>query len=143
MGRSLADDAHADFEAAVDWNLDALAFTVAEDFTNEVEQTVRLFESFPNAGNVSPHKTRLFTLSKFPYRLVYRTESDHIRIIAFAHQRRKPRFCREQPPSSVQQILCLLNRGVGRFTFSDAGAGCPQGDRPSGRKRCSSRSHPG
>ena len=93
-GRSLSDEALADFEAAVDWYLDALTFTAAGDFANEVEQTARLLESFPNAGIVSPHKTGVFTLSKFPYRLVYRAEPDHIRIIAVAHQRRKPRFWR-------------------------------------------------
>ena len=96
MARSFSDEALADFEAAVDWYLDALAFTAAEDFANEVEQTARLLESFPNAGIVSLHKTRVFTLSKFPYRLVYRTEPDHIRIIAVAHQRRKPRFWRDR-----------------------------------------------
>ena len=65
MGRSLSDEALADFEAAVDWYLDALAFTAAEDFANEVEQTARLLESFPNAGTVSTHKTRVFTLANF------------------------------------------------------------------------------
>ena len=94
MRRSLSDEALADLEAAVDWYLDALAFAAAEDFASEVEQTIRLLESFPNAGIEASHKTHVFTLSKFPYRLVYRTEPDHIRIIAVAHQRRKPRFWR-------------------------------------------------
>ena len=70
MRRSLSDEALADFEAAVDWYLDALAFTAAEDFTSEVERTIRLIESFPNAGIEASYKTRVFTLSKFPYRLV-------------------------------------------------------------------------
>jgi toxin ParE1/3/4 len=94
MRRSLSDEALADFEAAVDWYLDALAFVAAEDFADEVEQAIRLIESFPNAGINAPHKTRVFTLRKFPYRLVYRAEPEHVRIIAVAHQRRKPSFWR-------------------------------------------------
>ncbi len=96
MRRSLSDEALADFEAAVDWYLDELAITAAEDIASEVEQTIRLIESFPNAGIKAPYKTHVFTLSKFLCRLVYRAEPDHVRIIAVAHQRRKPRFWRDR-----------------------------------------------
>ena len=94
--RSLSDEALADCEAAVDWYLEALAFTAAEDVVSEVEQTIRLLESLPNAGIEAPHKTRVLTLSKFPCWLVYRTDPDRIRIriITVAHQRRKLRFWR-------------------------------------------------
>lgn len=34
-------------------------------------------------------------LHKFPYKLIYSVEQDHIFIIAFAHQRRRPNYWME------------------------------------------------
>ena len=92
MRISLSDEALADFEAAVDWYLEELAFTAADDFADEFEHALALLQTFPELGAASQYKTRAFTLPKFPYSLIYRVFSDHIRIIAVANHSRRPGY---------------------------------------------------
>ncbi len=84
--------AQADFEAALDWYLDALAFEAADDFANEYERAMGLLQSFPDVGSPSPYKTRAFILPKFPYSLIYCVQPGHLRIIAIAHHSRRPGY---------------------------------------------------
>lgn len=96
MLRSLSNEAQADLDAAIDWYLAADAFSAADDLVDEIEHAITLLQAFSDLGVVSSHTTRVFTLRKFPFRLVYRVFPDHIRIIAVAHQRRLPRFWRDR-----------------------------------------------
>jgi len=92
MRISLSDEALADFEAATDWYLEELAFAAADDFADEFEHALALLRAFPELGVASQHKTRTFTLPKFPYSLIYRVFPDHIRIIAVANHSRRPGY---------------------------------------------------
>jgi plasmid stabilization system protein ParE len=92
MRISLSEEALADFETAIDWYLEELAFAAADDFADEFEHALALLGTFPEMGVTSEHKTRAFTLPKFPYSLIYRVFPDHIRIIAVAHHRRRPGY---------------------------------------------------
>ncbi|MGE3298508.1 MAG: type II toxin-antitoxin system RelE/ParE family toxin [Porticoccaceae bacterium] len=92
MRISLSHEASADFEAAIDWYLEELAFAAADDFADEFEHALALLGTFPEMGVTSQYKTRAFTLPKFPYSLIYRVLSDHIRIIAVAHHSRRPGY---------------------------------------------------
>ena len=40
--------------------------------------------------------TRSFLLRRFPFALVYRIEPDVLRVIALAHQRRRPNYWRKR-----------------------------------------------
>jgi plasmid stabilization system protein ParE len=92
MRISLSEEALADFETAIDWYLEELAFAAADDFADEFEHALALLGTFPAMGVTSEHKTRAFTLPKFPYSLIYRVFPDHIRIIAVAHHSRRPGY---------------------------------------------------
>lgn len=70
MRVSLSDEAVADFEAATDWYLEALAFTAADDFADAFEQALGLLSAFPEVGVTGKHKTRALVLTKFPYSLI-------------------------------------------------------------------------
>lgn len=96
MRISLSDEAAADFEAAIDWYLEKLAFAAADDFADEFEHALALLGTFPEMGVTSEYKTRAFTLPKFPYSLIYRVFPDHIRIIAVAHHSRRPGYWAER-----------------------------------------------
>lgn len=92
MKISLADEAQGDFETAIDWYLEELAFTAADEFADEFEQALALLQKFPGIGVAGKLGTRTFTLPKFPYSLIYRVLPDYIRIIAVANHSRRPGY---------------------------------------------------
>jgi len=48
--------------------------------------------SWPLACPIERAEIRRLTLSRFPYKLLYSVESDHIYLIAVAHQHRMPEY---------------------------------------------------
>ncbi len=62
------------------------------EFYEEVQDTIRRVLGFPNAWQrLSPNTRRCLT-NRFPYGVVYQVEADEVRIIAIAHQSRKPGY---------------------------------------------------
>src|ERR1700738_108172 len=59
-------------------------------FINEFERTVGVLCRQPRPGPVWHGTTRKFPLQRFPYSIIYRVRPDEIRVIALAHQRRRP-----------------------------------------------------
>ena len=59
-------------------------------FREEVRKAVRRIARYPEAWSVERGEVRKCLLHKFPYKLLYSIEGDHIFIIAVAHQHRKP-----------------------------------------------------
>jgi plasmid stabilization system protein ParE len=92
MRISLSGEAQGDFDAAVDWYLEELAFAAADGFTDEFEQALTLLARFPDLGVNGRHKTRVFTLKKFPYSVIYRVFPEHVRVVAVAHHSRRPGY---------------------------------------------------
>jgi plasmid stabilization system protein ParE len=92
MRISLSDEAQSDFEAAVEWYLEELAFAAVDDFADEFDRALALLLRFPDLGVSGRHKTRLFTLQNFPYSLIYRVQPEQVRVIAAAHHSRRPGY---------------------------------------------------
>ena len=63
-------------------------------FTEEVERACRLLAEQPLIGVVWREPTRRLALRRFPFNLMYRVHGDEIRVLAIAHQRRKPGYWR-------------------------------------------------
>lgn len=59
-------------------------------FKEEVEKSVTRISGYPHAWPVERDEIRKCLLHKFPYKLVYSIEEDHVFIISVAHQHRKP-----------------------------------------------------
>jgi toxin ParE1/3/4 len=92
MRVSLSDEARADVDAAIDWYLSEGAFSVAEDFTSTLDQAFALLCDYPFISEQAAHDTRMLTLHRFPFSLVYRVQQDEIRVIAIAHHSRRPGY---------------------------------------------------
>lgn len=77
---------------------DALAFYELEhsglgiNFTKEVRKSIKRITRFPQAASIEIGEIRKSFLHKFPYKILYSIETDHIFIIALAHQHRKPDY---------------------------------------------------
>ena len=59
-------------------------------FINEIHRTIQNIDMFPEASPMVRGRLRKRTLLKFPYSLIYSLRPDEIRILAVAHQKRRP-----------------------------------------------------
>ncbi|HXU34907.1 MAG TPA: type II toxin-antitoxin system RelE/ParE family toxin [Blastocatellia bacterium] len=61
-------------------------------FKAEVKRAARRIARYPLAWSIERGEIRKCPLHKFPYKLLYSIEQDHIFIIAVAHQHRSPDY---------------------------------------------------
>jgi plasmid stabilization system protein ParE len=59
-------------------------------FLDEIETAINEIADFPEASPVIRGRIRTKTTVRFPYSLIYSVLPDEIRILAVAHQRRRP-----------------------------------------------------
>jgi len=77
---------------------DAVAFYELEQvglggrFKDEIRKAVRRIVDFPEAWSVERGEVRKCLLHRFPYKLLYSIEADHVLVIAVAHQHRRPDY---------------------------------------------------
>jgi plasmid stabilization system protein ParE len=77
---------------------DAIAYYELElrglgiNFKEEIRKNINRIKKFPQAASVERGEIRKSLLHKFPYKILYSIEADHIFIIALAHQHRKPDY---------------------------------------------------
>jgi plasmid stabilization system protein ParE len=57
---------------------------------DEVERTIEIISRFPESSPLIRGRIRCKLLLKFPYSLMYSVRPDEIRILAIAHQKRRP-----------------------------------------------------
>jgi toxin ParE1/3/4 len=61
-------------------------------FIAEFERALNFLSNNPELGAVWRRTARRFPLRRFPYNLVYQVKPQELRIIALAHQRRRPGY---------------------------------------------------
>jgi plasmid stabilization system protein ParE len=65
---------------------------LGERFREELIKAITLIAEHPQSWSIERGEIRKGLLHKFPYKILYSIESDHIFIIAIAHQHRKPDY---------------------------------------------------
>ncbi|MBL8380700.1 MAG: type II toxin-antitoxin system RelE/ParE family toxin [Burkholderiales bacterium] len=65
-------------------------------FLKELDQAVESIANSPAAWPLYMEGTRRRLLRRFPFSLVYRVRTDHVEVIAVAHQRRRPGYWMER-----------------------------------------------
>ena len=63
-------------------------------FLDELDAALERIEAHPKAAPLVGREVRRATLRRFPYSLLYVVEPDRIRVIAVAHQKRRPNYWR-------------------------------------------------
>lgn len=61
-------------------------------FIAEFERALTFLSNNPELGAIWRNTARRFPLRRFPYNLVYQIKSQELRVIALAHQRRRPGY---------------------------------------------------
>jgi plasmid stabilization system protein ParE len=62
------------------------------DFKSEVDRSLVLLNENPDIGAMVEAPYRRLHLNRFPYSVIYRTKGPTLRILAIAHQRRRPGY---------------------------------------------------
>jgi plasmid stabilization system protein ParE len=86
--------AFEELEAAAAW-YEANRQGLGDEFFRAVTDALDLLRPYPEAGKASG-ETRQLTLSRFPFRIVYRLGNGGIVIVAIAHTKRRPGYWRER-----------------------------------------------
>ena len=60
------------------------------DLIGEVERAIEQISESPEASQMIGRRARRKPLWRFPYNIIYAAYTDRIRIVAFAHQKRRP-----------------------------------------------------
>lgn len=77
---------------------DAVAFyelevsSLGETFNEEIKKSIKRIVEYSKAWSVERGDVRKYLLHKFPYKILYSIETNHIYIIAIAHLHRKPEY---------------------------------------------------
>jgi plasmid stabilization system protein ParE len=67
---------------------------IAEAFISEFDRSAKLLGEYPKLGTIWRGRIRRLPLRRFPYSIVYSLSQAEVRILAVAHQRRRPGFWR-------------------------------------------------
>lgn len=65
---------------------------LARAFVDEFERVIHLVSSAPQLGAVFRGTRRRYFLRKFPYSVIYQVAQDELRVLALAHQKRRPAY---------------------------------------------------
>ena len=63
-------------------------------FIAEFERSLGVLCSYPRLGPVWRGTARRFPLRRFPYTIIYQVKPEEVRVIALAHQSRRPGYWR-------------------------------------------------
>ncbi len=83
--------AHAELLDACDYY--ELEFSgLGKRFQQEIQQVINRIIQFPFAWPNEKNDIRKYLMHKFPYKILYSIEKNHLLIVAIAHQHRKPDY---------------------------------------------------
>ena len=79
---------------------------LGERFKEEVKRIIRIIKNMPEIGSLENGNIRKYILHKFPYKVLYSIERDHLYIVAIAHMHREPQYWinRIRPKNSINQL---------------------------------------
>jgi plasmid stabilization system protein ParE len=84
--------ARQDLLEAIDWYLREAGTSEGERFEFDMFRCLDLLVTLPAIGTPSRRKVRKIALRRFPRPIVYRDETELIRVIVVAHHRREPGY---------------------------------------------------
>lgn len=85
-------EALSEVEEATRWYRENGGAVPARAFTQELRRVVELAAGQPGIGAPGLRGTTKLYLKRFPYTLIFRIQDSSIRVIAIAHQSRRPAY---------------------------------------------------
>lgn len=69
---------------------------LGKSFSAEVERTIALIRTFPDAGSPLGGLRRRVLVDRFPFAVVYDRKREILIVVAVAHQRRRPGYWQQR-----------------------------------------------
>lgn len=88
-------DADREVAEAQNWYGERSA-VAAQAFALEIDRAIKSIAESPERWSQTVRGERRFLLSRFPYTILYRVQSDEVFITAVAHQSRRPGYWRDR-----------------------------------------------
>lgn len=88
-------EARAELSEAIEWYL-AVDLRAADRLEGNVALAMQRISKKPTLYRSMRNGLRACGLKGFPYKIIYRAESDYVRIVAFFHTRRDPSILRKR-----------------------------------------------
>ena len=92
---SIHEAAESELNDAADF-YDIACVNLGSVFIDEVQRTIKNISEFPDVAPVIRGQVRKKLIAKFPYSVIYSVNVDDIRILAVAHQKRRPFYWRSR-----------------------------------------------
>jgi plasmid stabilization system protein ParE len=92
MRVSFNSEALVEVEDATRWYRENGGAAPSRAFMLELKRVVGLAAQQPGIGSPGSHGTSRLYLKRFPYTLICRIEGDSVKVIAVAHQSRRPGY---------------------------------------------------
>jgi plasmid stabilization system protein ParE len=90
---SIHEVAEAEINEAADF-YDIESPGLGSAFIDEIQRVITSISEFPEAAPLVQGRIRKRPIAKFPYSMVYSVRPDEIRVLAVAHQKRRPFYWR-------------------------------------------------
>jgi plasmid stabilization system protein ParE len=87
-------EAEKDLREAAEFYREQAGTALSQSFIAEFEHSVTLLLRYPGIGAVWRHGKRRLVTRRFPFGVIYTVVGDQIRILAVAHQSRRPGYWR-------------------------------------------------
>ena len=91
----LHDAADVELNEATDY-YDLESPGLGEVFLEDIERGFRRIREHPDAATAVAPGIRKLVLTRFPFAIIYATPADTIRVLAIAHQRKRPYYWRSR-----------------------------------------------
>jgi len=82
----------AELQNATAFYVEQANIELGESFAAEFERSISVVLQHPLVGIVWRGSTRKFPLRRFPYSIIYQVKPDLLRVVAVAHQSRRPGY---------------------------------------------------
>lgn len=92
MKRVIVPDALAELHDAAAFYTASANLDLGLAFLAEFEHGVNAILANPNVGSIFRGARRRYLLRRFPYTIIYQVALDGLRVLAVAHQRRRPGY---------------------------------------------------
>lgn len=96
MSYSLHPEAESDLREAAEYYRERAGTALAQAFLAEFEHSIHLLLQHPMLGASWLHGKRRLVMKHFPYAVIYTAAAQEIRVLAVAHQSRRPGYWRKR-----------------------------------------------
>lgn len=94
MKYSLHPEAEHDLREAAEFYREHAGNALSQSLFGEFERSIDLLLQHPGLGALWRHGKRRYVMRHFPYSIIYTVSGEEVRILAIAHQSRRPGYWR-------------------------------------------------